>query len=260
MSRSLLFNVPQTVVPFIGKETKALFPVRRIYCLGQNYVGMAKEQGCVIKKGFPYFFTKPTDSIVTDVHQFDRINPTKLRVHYPPLTESFQHEVELVVAIGPGCGKGVKNVSPDKVPEMVVGYGVGIDMTRRDLQLQLQSAGLPIDLAKGPDEGAVLSPLVCAAWLHEEHPALFRSRKRSAGVLCSGRLTLSVNGTVRQDDCVSSMILPVDEAISRLSRYVTIMPGDLLYMGTPTGLGPVRRGDVITCSVEGVGSLAVTIE
>lgn len=237
-------------------------PVRRIYCLGQNYESMAKETGCVTMKSFPYFFTKPTDSIVTGG---DRIGtPVCLRVHYPPMTESFQHEVELVVAIGPHSKRKelqhFKNMPPDEVADVVLGYGVGLDMTRRDLQLQLRTSGHPLDLAKGPDEGAVVSPLVSASWLQETHPELFRSEKRSARVVCSGELHLAVNGTLRQEDCVSSMILPVDDAISRLSQYVTLMPGDLIYTGTPSGVGPVRRGDVISCAMEGIGALEVTIE
>eukprot|EP00796_Vickermania_ingenoplastis_P005301 gene5301-3804_t len=260
----LLFDVPQTVVPIVGTAAKHLFPVRRIYCLGQNYESMAKVTGCVTPKGFPYFFTKPTDSLVTDARNFDFSSAVHLKIHYPPMTESFQHEVELVVAIGPHQKdkelKEYGNLTPVEVADVILGYAIGLDMTRRDLQLQLSSSGHPLDLAKGPDEGAVISPLVPASQLLEAHPTLFRNKERSAAVVCNGRLSLSVNGTTRQEGSMSSMILPVDDAVSRLSKYVTLKPGDLIYTGTPAGIGPVRRGDIIQCSLEGIGSLHVTIE
>lgn len=259
-----LFDIQRAFVPIVQKTVRNLFPVRRIYCLGQNYESYAKETGCVTTKAFPYFFTKPSDSIVTDIKRFDASSPVELHIRYPPMTESFQHEVELVVAIG--CHKKneqlqeFRNLAPDDVADIVLGYSVGLDMTRRDLQLLLKSSGHPLDLAKGPDDGAVISPIVPAETLMEEQPSLFRTSERSASVICSGRLLLSVNGTVRQDGCISSMILPVDDAISRLSQYIALKPGDLIYTGTPSGIGPVRRGDVLDCSVEGVGSLRVTID
>lgn len=260
----VIFDIPRVLVPIVGKTSKELFPVRRIYCVGQNYVGCAKQTGCVTTKALPYFFTKPSDSVVTDINRFEMDTSVDLSIHYPPMTESLQHEVELVVAIG--CHQTQKmmkefsNLSPEDVPSVVFGYGVGVSLTRRDLQLLLTSSGHSLDLAKGPDEGAVISPLVTAQALKEKHPDLFRNTKRNAGIMCNGHLSLAVNGTVRQNDSISSMILPVDDGISRLSKYVTLKPGDLIYTGTPSGIGPVRRGDVLDCSVEGIGHLKVTIE
>lgn len=263
MSR-VIFDIPQTLVPIVGKKVKELFPVRRIYCIGQNYVRCGKHTGCMTTQALPYFFTKPSDSVVTDVNRFDMDTAVNLCIHYPPMTESFQYEVELVVAIGRHQSEysmtEYSNLSPEEAAEVVFGYGVGVSLTRRDLQLLLSSSGHSLDLAKGPDEGAVVSPLVPAENLKEMHPKLFRNSERSPGIMCNGQLTLSVNGAVRQNDSISSMILPVDDGISRLSKYVTLKPGDLIYTGTPSGIGPVRRGDVLDCSVEGIGHLMVTVE
>lgn len=262
MNKSLLFDISHPLVPFIGKNVRSFFPVRRIYCVGQNYNSMAEESGCVTTKAFPYFSTKPSDSVVTDLNCKDLSVPVELQIPYPSMTESFQHEVEMVVAIGPHKKNKesiYRNLAPEEVTDVILGYAVGLDMTRRDLQLQLKRSQHPWDLAKGPDHGAVLSPLTCATTLQESNPSLFCNSERSGSVVCNGKLSLCVNGKQRQTGCLSDLILTVEEAISRLTKYVDLLPGDLIYTGTPGGVGPVRRGDILECCVEGIGSLKVTI-
>lgn len=259
---SLVFPIRQTVVPVVGKAAPLLFPVRRIYCIGQNYESHAKEMGGLTNRANPFFFTKPTDSIVTDVANFASTSAA-VSIPYPPMTESYHHEVELVVALGQR-DDGVDsyaNLPIEEVHRVVYGYAVGLDMTRRDLQAQARENGFPWDFAKGPDSSAVVSPIVKAADVKKCCPELFTSELHpDCQVVCKGPITLKVNGSLRQDGDMDCMVSNVAEIIAILSKYVALRPGDLVFTGTPSGVGPVRKGDVIDAGIPGVGSLTVTVE
>ena len=214
-------------LPIAGLKER--FPIRRVYCVGQNYAGHAKEMGHA--KADPFFFSKPSDAVVEA--------PT---ARYPVTLDDkvdYHHEVELVVAIG----KNGKNIASDKSKDYIYGYTIGFDMTRRDLQKIAKEKGRPWDLAKGGDDSApcgVIAPM----------PGV---------VLAKGAISLSVNDTRRQHGDLSDMVLNVPDMISYLSRFVELEAGDLIFTGTPEGVGPVKRGDVLRGSIEGVGSLEVTI-
>lgn len=273
---SCAFSVRQVVLPVVGAGAKKLnFPVRRIYCVGQNYDSHAREMGGSTSRHNPFFFCHPTDSLVTDAANHSSAEAT-LRIHYPPLTESYHHEVEMVVAIGPPAegaaaatnwaeakdsdGPRYANVAVENAHEIVFGYAVGLDMTRRDLQSQAKANGKPWDLAKGADESAVVSPLVLASDLRAAHPELFMDFDKNVAstVLCGG-IFLNVNGNERQCGDLSCMVSPVSELIAHLSRAVALRPGDLIFTGTPSGVGAVRTGDVMEAGIAGIGRLTVTV-
>jgi fumarylpyruvate hydrolase len=271
---SLVFPLRQTVVPVVGRgATRLNFPVRRIYCVGQNYDSHAREMGGSTCRHNPFFFCHPTDSLVTDLGNHNSPDAA-VRIHYPPLTESYHHEVEMVVAIGQPMGKacdlwadakdadGLRyvNVEVEHAHEIIFGYAVGLDMTRRDLQSQAKASGKPWDLAKGADEGAVVSPLVLAADLKTTHPELFMDFHKNPRktVLC-GDIFLDVNKNERQRGNLLCMVSPVSELIAHLSKAVALRPGDLLFTGTPSGVGAVRAGDVVEAGITGIGTLTVTV-
>jgi fumarylpyruvate hydrolase len=204
--------------------------VRRIYCVGQNYRAHALEMGGDPDRQLPFFFTKPADAILHD----------GATMPYPPMTEALEHEVELVVALGGGGA----NVAVTDALALVMGYAVGLDMTRRDLQAAAKKAGRPWDMAKGFDHSAPCGKLMPAA---------------RSGVMDSGAIWLRVNGEMRQSSDLSLMIWRVPEVIAELSRYVTLMPGDLIYTGTPENVGAVRIGDLLRAHVDGLAELHVTI-
>ena len=211
-----LFDPPAVVtVPVEGRG--ALFPVRRILCVGRNYAAHRREMGGDDRDP-PFFFAKPADAIV---------GPGK-DVAYPPKTANLHHEIELVVALK----SGGRDVPADRAPDLVFGYAVGVDLTRRDLQ----------NAAKGFDASAPISAI--RPW---------------AGPAPQGRITLSVNGETKQDATVADMIWATAEIIAEASKLWTLAPGDLIYTGTPEGVGPLVRGDHVTGSVEGVGELAFTV-
>ncbi|MFZ5609033.1 MAG: fumarylacetoacetate hydrolase family protein [Pseudomonadota bacterium] len=205
------------------------FPVHRIYCVGRNYAAHAREMGMDTRE-LPFFFTKPANAIVAD----------GASVAYPPGTQELHHEIELVIAIG----KAGQAISADQALDHVFGYGVGNDLTRRDLQRAAREMGRPWDTAKGFDASAPVSPLRPAAEIG--HPA-------------SGRIWLAVNGAVRQDADLSEMIWRVPEIIAHLSRLFTLAAGDLIFSGTPAGVGPVGPGDAMTGGIDGVGALSTQI-
>lgn len=206
-----------------------LFPVRRIFCVGRNYVEHQKEMGGDGRE-LPFFFIKSAHALV----------PGGGDVHYPARTSNYHYETEMVVAIA----RGGRRIPAAKASEHVFGYGVGLDMTRRDLQQWGKDHGRPWDFGKDFDEAAPCSALAPAARIG--HPA-------------KGRIALEVNGKSRQGADLSEMIWSVPEQIAFLSEHYTLEPGDLIFSGTPAGVGPVKPGDELHASVEGVGELSVRI-
>ena len=214
-------------VPVSGSEVQ--FPVRRIYCVGRNYAEHAREMGGNPEREPPFFFMKPADAIVTDG-----------RMAYPSKTADLQHEVELVVALS--CGG--RDIPASAALDCVFGYAVGLDMTRRDIQGELKAKGRSWEMGKAFDQSAPISSIVPASRIG--HPQ-------------RGAITLTVNSQPRQHGDLADMIWPVAEIIANLSGYVTLLPGDLIFTGTPAGVGKVERGDRLEGVVEGVESLSVTI-
>lgn len=208
--------------------TQQRFPVRRIHCVGQNYAAHVREMGSNPERETPFFFSKPADAVVDSGYS----------VPYPPLTRNFHFEIELVVAIG----KAGADISVDDALDHVFGYGVGIDFTRRDLQADAKKAGRPWDRGKGCDHGAPCGPII-----------------QTNDELNSGKIWLTVNGDTKQDGNLSEMIWPVADIISFCSSACRLYPGDLIYTGTPSGVGPVVVGDKITGGIDGLGEIEVTI-
>jgi fumarylpyruvate hydrolase len=206
------------------------FPVRRIFCVGRNYDAHAREMGLEADRETPFFFTKASAHCVS----------SGATIPYPPGTANYHHEMELVA----GIGKGGSRIPADQSLSHVFGYACGLDMTRRDLQAQAREKKLPWDLAKDFENAAVLSEMAPASEIG--HPA-------------KGRIELRVNGITRQSSDLSLMIHPVAALIAHLSRYYHLQPGDLIFTGTPEGVGPVAAGDRIEGTIEGVGSIALTI-
>ncbi|MCF8197690.1 MAG: fumarylacetoacetate hydrolase family protein [Sulfuritalea sp.] len=223
---------PIPAVPVAGSTDK--FPVHRIYCVGRNYAAHAREMGSDPDREPPFFFCKPADAVVP-VAQNDTTD-----VAYPPETANYHHEVELVVAIG----KGGRNISSGNANDHVWGYAAGFDMTRRDLQFALRDKGRPWELGKAFDQSAPITPIVPAEL--SGHPS-------------SGRVWLAVNGKTRQEGNLSDLIWSVPETIAHLSKYFELQPGDLIFTGTPEGVGAVIMGDLLTGGVEGVGELSIRI-
>ena len=217
-----------TAVPIVGES--ASFPVHRVYCVGRNYAAHAREMGKDPEKEPPFFFLKPADGVV----------PGGGDIHYPPGTKNYHHEIELVVAIG----KGGRRIPVADAPSHILGYAVGLDMTRRDLQFAARDLGRPWDFGKSFDESAPLGPIHLAA--KTGHPT-------------KGAVTLEVNGEVRQQGDLADLIWSVPETISFLSDYYTLVPGDLIFTGTPAGVAAVVPGDKLVGKVEGFGTLEVTI-
>jgi fumarylpyruvate hydrolase len=206
------------------------FPVRRIFCVGRNYAAHAREMGHDPDREVPFYFTKPSDAVVDN----------GVDVPYPPMTENFHFEAELVVAIDKAC----TNVSVDDALDHVYGYGVGNDLTRRDLQSGSKQKGRPWDTGKAFDHSAP-----CA----EIH------KVADVADIENARIWLSVNGEIKQDSNVNKLIWSVSEVIANLSTLFTLKPGDLIYTGTPEGVGPVVKGDVIKVGVDGLTSLETKI-
>jgi fumarylpyruvate hydrolase len=224
--------IPMWAVPSVPVAGAAggFFPVHRIYCVGRNYADHALEMGHDPTREPPFFFTKPADAVVPG----DGVLP------YPLMTENLHHEVELVVALKAGG----ENIPVGEAQSCVFGYAVGLDLTRRDLQGRAKDKGHPWDMGKGFDRSAPISAIVPAAECgHPQH----------------GAVSLEVNGETRQRGDLSQMSWKVPEIIAELSRYVELRAGDLIFTGTPAGVGPVRRGDEMRAAVEGVATLRVRI-
>ena len=215
------------VLPVRGAD--AVFPVRRIYCIGQNYADHAIEMGGDPDREPPFFFQKNSDNINTS-----GVFP------YPPQSNDVHFEMEMVVALG-GGGRDIDGAA---ALDMVWGYGMGLDMTRRDLQGIAKKAGRPWEIGKAFERSAPVSELVPVA---------------EAGHLDEGAIELRVNGDLRQQGDLNQMIWKVPEQIAHLSRYYDIAAGDIIFSGTPAGVGPVKPGDVLEGSVDGLGSFTVTV-
>ena len=219
---------PVVALAVDGDERR--FPVRRVFCVGRNYAAHAREMGHDPDREPPFFFTKPADALV----------PHGATIPYPLATRELHHEVELVVALG----KGGADISPAQAPDCIFGYAVCIDLTRRDLQAEAKKLARPWDVGKAFDQSAPCSAIVPA--VRVSHPE-------------RGRILLAVNGITRQDGDLAQMIWSTPEVIAHLSRLFTLAPGDLIFTGTPAGVGPVERGDVLDGQIEGVGDLQVRV-
>jgi len=225
------FPLSQPSVPIAGGDTS--FPVRRIYCVGRNYAEHAKEMGFDARE-MPFFFCKPADAVVP-------VAPGVVgRIAFPPRTDNFHHEIELVVAIG----KSGSNISVDQADSHVFGYAVGLDMTRRDLQFALRDKGRPWELSKAFDQSAPIAPI---------HPV------GMAGNIGKGAIWLRVNGQDRQRSDIAKLIWSVPEIINHLSEYFALAPGDLIFTGTPEGVGKLQKGDVLVGGIDGLGELSVEV-
>jgi fumarylpyruvate hydrolase len=228
-SSDFLFPVPpQPTVPVVGEER--LFPVTRIFCVGRNYVEHAKEMGNEVDREAPFYFLKPALSLAL----------SGATVPYALGTKNLHHEMELVVAIGAPAFR----VAKEDAMSAVYGYACGLDMTRRDLQQNAKDQRRPWDFGKAFENSAVAGPITKVS----EVPSLDGRRIR-----------LSVNGEIRQDSTLDELVWKVDELIAHLSRYYHLMPGDLLYTGTPAGVGPVVTGDVLEGSIDGLEPLKLTL-
>jgi 2-keto-4-pentenoate hydratase/2-oxohepta-3-ene-1,7-dioic acid hydratase in catechol pathway len=226
------FAVPATYIPVVGSEQ--MFPVRRIYCIGRNYRAHAIEMGSNPDREPPFFFQKPTDAI-------QNVPPGTVADHpYPTLTKNYHYEVELVAALS----KGGRSVPVSQALELVYGYAIGLDMTRRDLQRAMGDEKKPWEIGKSFDHSAVIGPLHLAG---------------QTGHFEKGAIWLKVNGALKQNANLNQMIWSVAEQISKLSEAFELMPGDIVYSGTPENVGPVVRGDVIDCHIDGLPNLSIKI-
>jgi 2-keto-4-pentenoate hydratase/2-oxohepta-3-ene-1,7-dioic acid hydratase in catechol pathway len=227
-----VFSVAQPTLPIAGSSE--VYPVRRIYCIGRNYAAHAREMGSDPNREPPFFFQKPSDAI-----QFVAVGTTADHP-YPPLTKNYHYEIELVAALG----KGGKNVPVEQALSLVYGYTIGLDMTRRDLQRAMGDEKKPWEIGKSFDRSAPLGPLQLAA---------------RTGHLTQGAIVLKVNGVVRQSANLDQMIWSVAEQVSKLSEAFELMPGDIIYSGTPENVGPVVRGDVMEGHIDGLPDLRVRV-
>jgi 2-keto-4-pentenoate hydratase/2-oxohepta-3-ene-1,7-dioic acid hydratase in catechol pathway len=226
------FTVPPTYVPIAG--TGELFPVRRIYCIGRNYAAHSREMGSDPTREPPFFFQKPTDAI-------QLAPPGETIDHpYPTLTKNYHYEVELVAALG----KGGRDVPVERALDLVLAYTVGLDMTRRDLQRAMGDDKKPWEIGKSFDRSAVLGPLQPAG---------------KTGHFTQGAIWLKVNGQVKQNAELNQMIWSVAEQVSNLSKAFELMPGDIVYSGTPENVGPVVRGDVMDAHIDGLPDIRVKV-
>lgn len=206
------------------------FPVRRIFCVGRNYAEHAREMGFDPDREPPFFFMKPADAVREPADGFP----------YPSRSDNVHHEVELVVALG----KGGKDVSKEQALELVYGYAIGLDMTRRDLQGAMKKAGRPWEAGKAFDASAPCGALQPAADVG--HPD-------------KGAIAMTVNGQTRQTGDLSELIWSVPETIEHLSALFELKPGDLIFTGTPAGVGPVLPGDLMVARIEGLGEITVRV-
>lgn len=207
-----------------------LFPVRRIFCVGRNYAAHAREMGNDPSREPPFFFTKPADALV----QGGQDTP------YPSETNNLHHEIELVVAIGTGG----RRINPGEALSHVFGYAVGVDLTRRDIQDEAKALRRPWDMSKGFDASAPIGLIAPASSIG--HPA-------------AGRIALSVNGKTRQEGDLADQIWAVPDIIATLSCFVALAPGDLIFTGTPEGVGAIVKGDVLDGEISGVGTVSTKI-
>jgi len=226
------FTVAQIFIPVAGSKDQ--FPVRRIYCIGRNYAAHSREMGSDPTREPPFFFQKPTDAI-------QLVAPGTTVDHpYPPLTKNYHYEIELVAALG----KGGRNIPKDQALDCVYGYTVGLDMTRRDLQRAMGHEKKPWEIGKSFDHSAPLGPL-------QPVPKVAHFKE--------GAIWLKVNGQVKQSADLKDMIWSVAEQISKLSEAFELMPGDIIYSGTPENVGPVVKGDVMEGHIDGLPNIMVKV-
>ncbi|MBC9247480.1 fumarylacetoacetate hydrolase family protein [Paracoccus sp. 11-3] len=228
MTKTLFASPAWPTVPVEGED--AVYPVHRVFCVGRNYAAHAAEMGVEVDREAPFYFTKSALTIL----------PTGETYPYPPGTENFHYEMEFVVAIG----KPAFRVPVDQALDAVYGYATGLDMTRRDLQLAARAKQRPWDLGKDVEGSAVIASLTKAA---------------AFGPVGDQRIQLTVDGELRQDARLSDLIWSVAELVSDLSKYYHLAPGDLIYTGTPAGVGAVVPGDVIRGTIDGLAPVELTV-
>lgn len=232
---SFVFTPPSIVgLPIVGSDQQ--FPVRRVYCVGRNYAAHAREMGFDPDREPPFFFCKPNDD-ASVVPVFDGKGAS---IPYPPLTSNYHYEAELVVAIG----KGGSNIPVEQAASHIHSYAVGLDMTRRDLQMKMREMGRPWEIGKAFDVSAPMGPI---------HPVSKIGHPQQAGIW------LTVNGETKQRSDVSHLIWSVAETVAYLSQFFRLEPGDVVFTGTPEGVGAVKRGDSIVMGVDGLGELKACI-
>ena len=219
-------------VPVAGSDSQ--FAVRRVYCVGRNYAAHAREMGFDPDREPPFFFCKPTDAVVPVA------DGATLELAYPPQTANYHYEAELVAAIG----KGGDDIPVEQALEHVYGYAVGLDMTRRDLQMKMREMGRPWEIGKAFDRSAPIAPI---------------HRAEDVGHFESGAVKLTVNGETKQESDVSHLIWSVAETVAYLSKFFRLEPGDLIYTGTPEGVGAVVGGDLMVAGVERLGELRARV-
>lgn len=227
-----IFPVAQATIPVVG--LREVFPVRRIYCIGRNYAAHSREMGSDPTREPPFFFQKPSDAVQNIAIGTVGDHP------YPPLTKNYHYEVELVAALK----SGGSNIPVEKALDCVYGYALGLDMTRRDLQRAMGDEKKPWEIGKSFDHSAVIGPI---------HPVT------KTGHFTKGAISLAVNGTVKQNSNLDKMIWSVAEQISKLSEAFELKAGDIIYSGTPENVGPVVKGDVLLCKLEGLPDMSIKI-
>ncbi|WP_293865326.1 fumarylacetoacetate hydrolase family protein [uncultured Alsobacter sp.] len=233
MSSYVISVDPRPALPVVG--TDKLFPVRRVYCIGRNYAAHAREMGGDPTREPPFFFAKAADALQPVPDGVAAVHP------YPPQTSSYHHEIEMVVALG----SGGRDIPVEKALDHVFGYAVGLDMTRRDRQDEAKKLARPWEVAKSADFSGPVGPI---------HPA------SKVGHPAKGKIELLIDGQVKQTSDLSAMIWSVAEQIAILSTYFELKAGDVIFSGTPEGVGAVSRGQTMTGSVEGLGSIVLKVE
>ncbi|MGU3403819.1 fumarylacetoacetate hydrolase family protein [Methylobacterium brachiatum] len=228
---SVIQNPPRIALPIAGSGD--LFPVRRVYCVGRNYAAHAREMGADPDREPPFFFMKPADALQI-------VGPEPAPHIYPPQTRNYHFEVELVAALAGGGS----DIPVADALHHVYGYAIGLDMTRRDLQDEAKKLSRPWDLGKAADHSGPIGALFPASAIG--HPA-------------RGAITLAVNGEIRQAGDLADMIWSVAEQVAYLSRYFTLQPGDLIFTGTPSGVGPVQRGERMVAAIAGLGEITLDV-
>jgi 2-keto-4-pentenoate hydratase/2-oxohepta-3-ene-1,7-dioic acid hydratase in catechol pathway len=227
-----IFNIAHMTIPIVGDT--AVFPVRRVYCIGRNYAAHAREMGSDPNREPPFFFQKPADAVVV-------VQPGSTgTIAYPTLTKNFHYEIELVAFLKAGG----RNIPVEKALDLVLGYSVGLDMTRRDLQERMKAEQKPWEIGKSFDQSAPMGPIHLA---------------EKTGHLAKGRIALSVNGAVKQNSDLSNMIWNVAEQIAQLSRANELYAGDIIFSGTPENVGPVVAGDTMVGMIAGLPDLTVKV-
>lgn len=225
---TIVFDLPlQTIAATSDGQS---FPVRRVFCIGRNYAAHAREMGQDPDRDPPFFFTKWAETVV----------PSGTTIAYPTETGNFHYEAELVVAIG----KGGRSIGGNDARSHIYGYATGLDMTRRDLQLEAREKGRPWDTGKNVEQSSPLGLI---------HPAA------GVGHLQSGRIMLTVNGETKQEADLADMIWDVPEILAYVSRFYRLEPGDLIYTGTPANVGAVEKGDAIVVSIAGLSDCSIVI-